>query len=139
MDEEDILQEIERQSRATQRRVKDLLISEGRSDLADDLEHRFRDIDLGIAGAKTTWKALSKAQRETLECMGKGDGTLTRCGQKSKYYYRDKGFCPMICGLPTARNLCARELIVCDGTAFDPELRFVLTERGRFVLKHGRK
>ena len=43
-----------------------------------------------------------------------------------------------VCSLATARALCAHELLACDGTTFDPELRFVLTERGRFVLAKGR-
>lgn len=39
--------------------------------------------------------------------------------------------------LDTVRNLAARELVAWDGTAFDPEARAVLSERGRFVVRHG--
>ena len=43
----------------------------------------------------------------------------------------------VVCGLPTVRALCARELLACDGTATDPERKIVLTERGAFVVKSG--
>jgi hypothetical protein len=42
-----------------------------------------------------------------------------------------------VCRLATARKLCAHELIHVNGGATDPEAEFVLTERGRFVLRWG--
>lgn len=82
------------------------------------------DIMQRIDDARGTWAALSQAQRRVLSYMGEG-------------YRSDFSALGVICGLRTARSLCARELIAVDGGAFDPESRFVTTERGRFVLAHG--
>jgi len=38
-------------------------------------------------------------------------------------------------GIKTMRALCAHGLVHVDGGATDPERKFVLTERGRFVLE----
>ena len=41
------------------------------------------------------------------------------------------------CRLSTARALCAHGLLAPDGGAPDPEAKFVITERGVFVLRFG--
>ena len=100
---------------------------------------RLRDLDLGITGARGTWHALSAAQRRVLELMMDGRTLVRAPASRTRY-----GMIGMphairdVCGLPTVRNLAARELLAWDGGAFDPEARAVLTERGRFVFRHGR-
>jgi len=59
---------------------------------------------------------------------------------RSKAQYDAIGRAPVIlniCKLSTARKLCAHGLIHVNGGATDPEAAFVVTERGRFVWRHG--
>lgn len=135
---EDILQQIERDSRARHEGVRQLLLIEGRPDLVADLDKQMRRIALGLDSAGQTWHSISEAQRRVLTIMATGR-KLIRCGW-SKIRYGAVGephAISVVCGLPTVRNLSARELIHVDGGAMDPERVFVLTERGAFVVKHG--
>ena len=43
-----------------------------------------------------------------------------------------------VCGSQTVRALVSHTLLVWDGGVFSPEAKAVLTERGKFVLEHGR-
>lgn len=133
--EEEVLQAIDRDEMATRARVRAILVGEGRADAADELDAKYRDINLGTYGARVTWNALSLAQRRTLILTEEGGG-LERMDNSSRYACANERRFP-VCSLPTARNLSARELITVDGGALDPEARFIITERGRFVLKHG--
>lgn len=138
MTEDDVLQEIERESQARSARVKALLIAEGRQDLADELDTKLRDIRLGVDGAQSAWHSISAPQRRVLSALAEGR-TLVRA-PASKTRYGAIGLPDAIadlCSVATVRALCSRELLAPDGGAFDPERRIVLTERGRFVVRHG--
>lgn len=113
---EDVLQKIERESRASTARVLDILHDMGRPDLAGELERNLRDVRSGVSSARNIWHSISPAQRRALVAFAAGATT---------------------CPLRTARPLCARDLLACDGGLLDPEARFALTEHGRFVLAHG--
>lgn len=142
MDDETFLA-MERRSQVQRDILRKMLADSGHHDVLAWFDAKMRDIDLGIDGARATWGALSQAQRRVLESMG--DGRALRRASASRTRYDainadrkidlDSDF--NICGLPTARNLSARELIVVAGGALDPEAKFVITERGQFVLEHG--
>lgn len=108
---------------------------EGRPDLAEHYLARIKDIESGVYGARNCWHALSKAQRTALAVAQEQGGRLQRCGKE--YRVRDRIWHHQPIRVATMRNLCARDLMTWEGGAFDPEAVVVLTERGRFVLKHG--
>lgn len=142
-DLDEILAAFERHERSQQARLVAFFIEKGRPDLAEDYMAKLRDIELGIDGARGTWHALSPAQRRTLESLGDGRSLCRASGSRTQYDAiandrtadLDSDF--GICRLPTARNLASRELIVVAGGATDPERRFVITERGLFIIEHG--
>lgn len=140
MDEHPILLEIERRERETTARVLDMLHEEGRPDLAGQLEAKIRDIESGIYGARSAWHSISAAQRRVLVAMEPGRIVVRENGSTRQYegVGANVDATGRLCDIRTLRNLCARDLIACDGDAFDPEAKFVLTEHGRFVLAHGR-
>lgn len=135
-----ILDALEFQRRESLERTRIMLREAGRPDLVAELDQNIRDCESGVMGAKSTWRSISPAQRRVLVLLEPGR-RLRRCGGSRTRYDAVGGNVEAegnVCGIATARNLCARELIACDGTAFDPEARFTLTERGRFVLAKGR-
>jgi len=136
MTEDDILLRLEREDRARTASIRQMLIANGRQDLADDLDRRLKDIATGVDGARNCWHSISPAQRRAIELLA-GGTALARVGNSYIVVGR-KGADVVACRLRTARALCAHELIAPDGPVFDPEARFVLTERGRFVLDRGR-
>lgn len=135
------MQRFERESRRRHERLRQTILAEGRPDLVAALDDRMRKIALGLDGAGRTWQALSAAQRRVLTVMATGRKLIRRDGSRTRYRASgdpgDDEAIGDICGLPTVRNLCARELCHVDGGALDPERVFVLTERGAFVAKHG--
>lgn len=121
-------------------RVKAVLMEEGRPDLVEELEANLRNVANGVSSALSTWAALSAAQRRVLEALEPGRVLIREHGSKSWYDASGApGAMARVCRLPTARNLIARELLECEGGAFDPERRLSLTERARFVLSQARK
>ena len=78
-----------------------------------------QDLDTGITGARAAWHSISPAQRRALIESGEGKPPAARM-------------------ISTLRNLASRDLIAWDGVAFAPESKTVITERGQFVLAHGR-
>lgn len=137
MNNDDVLRRIEEDRDRSARRVKAILWEQGRPDLANELDAKMRDIRLGIDGARSTWHSISPAQRRVLEVMSPS-WPLNRI-KPNRYGVADPSIAPKgICGLATIRALCARDLLAPDGGTFDPEGKFVLTERARFVMKHGR-
>lgn len=138
---DDILQQIERDSRARHEGVRQLLLSEGRPDLLAGLDNQMRRIALGLDGAGRTWQSISEKQRQVLSIMATGRKLRRSCsGKPSRPRYDAYGephAISDVCDIRTVRNLCARELCHVDGGALDPEKVIVLTERGAFVVKHG--
>jgi hypothetical protein len=111
----------------------------GRPDLLAQYDANVRKLDLGITQAEAVWHSISPAQRRTLEILEPGR-VLVRQRHAPRYY--DAIGTPhaisRAAGLATVRNIAERDLVAWDGGALDPEARAVLTERGRFTLKHGR-
>jgi hypothetical protein len=135
---DDILQQIERDSRERHERVRQLILSEGRPDLLAELDGQMRRIHLGLDGAGSTWQSISNAQRKVLLLMAEGRHLRRAPSSRTRYdAIGEPHAISNVCGLPTVRNLCARELCHVDGGAMDPERKIVLTERGTFVVKHG--
>lgn len=137
MNSDDVLLWLDREDQKRTAAVRAVLIEQGREDLALDLDRRIRDINLGLDSARSAWHSISAAQRRMLELLREGKA-LVRAGGGYVAVGAPGGYAIKAGRLPTARALCAHELIACDGCAMDPEARFVLTERGRFVLSHGR-
>jgi hypothetical protein len=95
-----------------------------------------RDIDLGISGARGTWRALSISQRRVLWEIERRGPRLERVGKEYRAIQgRHQPYVPI--HVRSIRPLCQRELLAWDGGAFDPEAAVVLTERGQFIIKHG--
>jgi hypothetical protein len=133
MTEDDVLLAIERQSRQRTEAVKALLLHQGRPDLVVELEASLRDVRTGVSSARSVWHSISEAQRRTLGRLRDG-ASLVRRGAKYDAVGGRTDAVAAVCDIRTARALCAHELLACDGSTFDPEARFALTERGRFVL-----
>ncbi len=132
---EELMQDIERESRERSRTLREMLYREGRPDLVDEYDKSMKDLALGITTAKNIWHSISEAQRRTLEIV-EPNGVLRRLGRGGYGVGEWNGL--RVCGASTARNLIARDLLAVDGGVFDPECKLVLTEHARFVLKHGR-
>lgn len=134
-DVEAILQEVERKSRESRARVRAML--KNRPDLLADYDRQMKEVDSGIAGAKSCWHSISSAQRTVLRIMGEGRYLRRALRNPKRYDACGRGVILNVCRLATARKLCAHELIHVNGSATDPEAEFVMTERGRFVLRWG--
>ena len=129
---------IEHRDRQRTEAIKRMLINKGRRDLADELDAKLKDVRTGVAGAQSTWHSISPAQRRVLTTLATGRWLIREHGSLSWYEaHGEPEAMARVCRLPTARNLIARELLACEGGAFDPERKLVLTERARFVLRHG--
>lgn len=116
-------------------RLKAFLIELGRPDLAAEYDAKMNDIRLGIDGARSTWGALSKAQRAVMELLEAGYHLLRRPSPSQRW--DANGFAnrsvPNVCGSPTVGNLMARDL-----ACWAAGRSIVITERGRFVIAHGK-
>lgn len=136
--DDEVFLEIERRSQEQRERTRKLLLESGRADLIIQLDQKYREIENGVDGAKSAWHSISQAQRRVLEIMGTGRCLRRSPGSRTRYHaYGEPHAVGNVCGLPTVRNLCARDLCHVDGGAIDPEAKIVLTERGKFVLKFG--
>lgn len=131
----DIEFEIGKRNRESNARVRALLEAEGRPDLVEELDQRIRDVSLGLTRAMNVWHSISPAQRTLLQAGSK----LVR-QEKTSYYDLVAGVKVehRVTRLPTVRSLIARDLLCCEGGAFDPEAVVVLTENARFVFEKGR-
>lgn len=137
--DDEVFLQIERRSQEQRQRTHKMLCDAGRADLAIQLEKKYREIDNGTDGARSTWHSISPAQRRVLEVMETGRRLVQRDYQKTRYdAYGEPEAVGNVCGIATVRNLCSRDLVHVDGGVKNPERVIVLTERGRFVLKHGR-
>lgn len=142
-DYDDISQEIERRSIASRERVRAMVLEAGRPDVLADFDRNMKEIDNGVMGAKNAWHSISDAQRRTLLVLS--DGYELRSSRYNRNAY--EGYClagkrdalGLVCRIRTVRALCAHELAHVNGGALDPEKSIIITERGAFVVKHGRK
>lgn len=125
------LQKIEAELFARRAWVDRYLRDKGRHDLADELVAKLRDIDMGVDAACGTWASLSVKQRAVMIAL-KTQPRLKRTGNR----YTGAGIIEW-CHVRTVRSLIARGLLDCEGGAFDPEAELVLSDKGRFLLKHG--
>lgn len=144
-DVERLLHNIERKDRERQEAIRQMLRDAGRIDILAQYDEDMKNLRLGITQARSAWHSISAKQRWVLERIGHGRHLLRSKRLPNVYdAYPNieatvtKGVIFDACRLATARKLCGHELLHADGGAFDPEARFVITERGQFVLKHGR-
>lgn len=127
---------LDREQQKRRTRVDAMLREEGRPDLADDLAANLRDVDSGVSGARNVWHSISSAQRHALQyAANAAGGQIERVGKE--YLDRLWTLPDRRIHAPTIRALCLHELMAWDGGLPDPEAAVVVTERGRFVLKHG--
>lgn len=129
---------LERRQRDRHERVVDLIRSEGREDLIIDLEQKMREIANGVDQARSAWHSISVAQKRALAAL---DGRrCLRPSPASRSRYDATGgpedAIGRVCGIDTIKALCIHGLVVRDPDS--ERVRFILTERGRFVLEHGR-
>ena len=138
-DEERIIQQIDRESQEQRKRVRDLISESGRTDVLSQYNIDMREIDLGLKSARSCWATISPAQARALAIAGTGAVLWRKQAYPLQYTALNGplGVVLRACSLATARALCAHELLAPDGGAFDPESKFVITERGSFVLRHG--
>jgi hypothetical protein len=129
---EDILSVFDKKTLADRHRFVDMLVSMGREDLAEEYLDKMRELDLGISSAIGCWRALTETQRNTL-VVAATHGRLTRVNKS----YRPNSSAVKPVYAATIRVLCSHNLMAWDG-ALRPEISAVVTERGLFVLKHGR-
>ena len=138
LNDDAIRQAIHAEAIAQRRRLDTFMRAQGHDALADELKVRLKEVDLGSDGARMTWSSISEAQRRLLLLLFNGSALARTSDSLTRYEVQGAASDPRSrYGIATARSLCGRDLLHCDGTAFDPEARFVLTERGRFVVKHG--
>jgi hypothetical protein len=136
--DDEILQRIERDSHERLERTRALLIEQGRPDLAEELDRRIRDIRMGLDGARNCWHSISSRQRYVLGMMARGYSIQRAIRKPTLYDAHGRARVVLsVCRIKTMRALCAHELAHVDGGATDPEAKFVITERGRFVYRHG--
>lgn len=136
--DDELLLRLDRESHRRTERVRVVLLEAGRPDLVVELDTKLREIRTGVAGARSTWHSISPAQRRVLQLLSSGRWLVRQKHSKTRYDAHGEPHAEgNVCSLATFRNLTTRDLLACDGTAFDPELRGVLTEHGRFVLVHG--
>lgn len=134
-DDTDLL--LERKLARDQERFRGIVLEHGGPEILAEHDARMRDLRLGITGARSAWHSISDPQRAAVEVLGSG-AALVRAGttfaaSRAGGPHQGRAF-----RLATVRNLASRELAAWDGGALDPEARVVATERGNFVLKHGR-
>lgn len=134
---ERVIHEVEAQSRASHAAVREILIEEGRPDLADELDARLKDVETGVAQARSVWHSISPAQRRVLTQLASGATSLQRMEGTSYDVVSPLGSQAVGIRLATVRALAARDLLDWTGGAFDPEKRAVLNEYGRFVVAKG--
>lgn len=146
MPDDELFLRLERESQQSADRLRALLREEGREDLIPEFDQRMRDIRLGLDSARGCWHALSSKQRFVLARMGAGRYIARSVANPRVFHAYQNGTEALsgqpgailaICRLSTARAIAAHKLIHVAGGAFDPEAKFVITERGQFVLKHG--
>lgn len=137
-DEERLMQQLDEQSRESSRRVRQVIMEAGRPDVLAEYEADMRNLNLGLTSARSCWRSISPAQAYALAVVGTGR-TLRRTKYQPTFYdaYGEPHAVSKVCRLNTARALCAHELLAPDGGALDPEAKFVITERGSFVLRFG--
>lgn len=145
-EQEELLHRLDRESLQRAECLRALLREQGREDLIPEYDQRLKDIRTGVDSARGTWHALSGKQRYALRAMAEGR-YIARSLMNPRVYHGYKngtealsgqpGVMLALCRITTARPLCARELIHVDGGALDPEAKFVITEKGMFVFKHG--
>ena len=133
------MQEFDRKMIEDRKRFRQFLIDEGVSDkVLAEHDKRSRDIDLGLLSARSCWHSISPAQARALAIVGTGRCLFRHPGQRNFYdAFGDPHAETKVCSIKTARALCAHELLAPDGGALDPEAKFVITERGAFVLRFG--
>ena len=138
-DEERIIQQIDRESREQRERMRALIAESGNSVALSLYNIDMREIDLGLKSARSCWASISPAQARALAIAGTGAVLWRKQAYPLQYttFNGPLGVVLRVCSLATARALCAHELLAPDGGAFDPESKFVITERGSFVLHHG--
>lgn len=129
---DDYLAELEHRDAANLARLRAMLVEKGRGDLLVQLDAKLHDIRTGVDGARSTWAALSKTQRNVMTHLS-GGGHLIRSTARGNFYFCDPTY-GASCGAPTVRHLMSRELI-----GWEAGRKVQLTERGRFVLKHGQE
>ena len=138
---EDLEHRLEREARARQANIRLMIETSNhpeRERLLADFDRDMREVDTGIKQAQGTWWALSPLQWRVLAIVGAGGYLLRQWGPPHWYdFYGWPEGIRKLCDVRTVRNLCARDLMVVDGGAFDPERKIVITERGSFVLRHG--
>jgi len=136
--DDELLLRLHRESEEQTERTRALLREMGRPDLVEELDARLRDIRTGVDGARSTWHSISAKQRFVLTLMDRGFYLSRSMRAKTTFDAYKTGERVLIdaCRLPTLRNMSSRELIHVAG-ALDPEAKFVITERGRFVRKWG--
>lgn len=141
MTEDEVFLMIERDAREKRRSTRQILLEHGRPDLAEELDRNLREVDNGVCSAKSTWHSISPAQRRALLVLAGGYELRRARYSRTKY----DGYCVTgkrdalgyICPIGTIRALCTHELAHVNGGALDPEKSIVVTERGKFVVKHG--
>jgi hypothetical protein len=104
-----------------------------------EYDKAMRDLDTGVMGARATWAALSRVQRKILALAAANGGTLERNGKVYHVRWGVADLSMLSIRVSSIRALAARDLFAWDGGYLDPEAAVVLTERGRFVLAHGRE
>lgn len=137
MTEDDVLHQLERHFRDSRERVRHMILAAGRPDILAEFDRDMKNLDTGITGAKNCWNSISSAQRTVLRIMGEGRHLRRARCNPGRYDACGRSVIPNVCRLATARKLCGHELIHVNGGATDPEAGFVMTERGRFVLRWG--
>ncbi len=127
---------LDRRSAEQTARVRALLVASGSPALVAEFDQRMRDVRLGVDSARNCWHSISKAQRRILVLLGGGYRLRRRSGRRGRYdACRGAERIEDVCSIRTVRNLSARDLCHVDGGLPDPEAEFVITERGRFVLR----
>lgn len=111
------------------------LLNEAGAEAVARYDANLRLLDLGITRAQNVWHSITPKQRRTLIVTEQHGGKLGRIGKEYRHVARHQRYVPIY--VATLRPLCERDLMAWDGGAFDPEGAAVITERGRFVLKHG--
>lgn len=142
-DYDEVLQQIDYQSRQSRERVRSIVCEAGRPDVLEEFDRNMKDIDTGVTGARSAWHSISVAQRRALLLLADGYELRREPYSRTKY----EGYCAnrkrdalgYVCSIGTVRALCARELAHVNGGAMDPEKSIVVTERGKFIVKHGQQ
>lgn len=137
-DQERVMQWFEERSRADRARTRQVILEAGRPDVLAQFDADMRNLDLGLTTARSCWHSISPKQAYTLALVGTGR-YLVRTKYQPSFCdaYGEPHAISRVCQIKTARALCAHELLAPDGGAFDPEAKFVITERGSFVLRFG--